>query len=164
MELDDSAIGSYSSGLANEGGQHIQNSNLADTNAIRSKEEDSCKEVDAVDTREQSSDDGSSASIKEVFDVHTIDPVLARKMALANKAIDEIGMTGFQWKMFFLNGFGYAVDSVRLILTTPLHLPHHHVAANVETLHSFWLSASQLRTLPSNRSMGCQVRMSLEFL
>lgn len=33
-------------------------------------------------------------------------------MALANSALDEIGMTGFQWKLFYLNGFGYAVDSV----------------------------------------------------
>jgi hypothetical protein len=41
-----------------------------------------------------------------------VDEVLARKMALVNGAIDEIGMTPFQWKLFFLNGFGYAVDSV----------------------------------------------------
>jgi hypothetical protein len=33
-------------------------------------------------------------------------------MALVNAAIDEIGMTPFQWKLFFFNGFGYAVDSV----------------------------------------------------
>ena len=49
---------------------------------------------------------------KEVFDVTQIDPVLARKMALVNDAIEAIGMTPFQWKLFFLNGFGYAVDSV----------------------------------------------------
>ena len=49
---------------------------------------------------------------KEVFDATEIDPVLARKMALINSAIEEIGMTPFQWKLFFLNGFGYAVDSV----------------------------------------------------
>ena len=59
------------------------------------------------------SDDLSEDSIKDVFDVEAIDPVLSRKMQLVNKAIDEIGMTSFQWKMFFLNGFGYAVDSVR---------------------------------------------------
>lgn len=64
------------------------------------------------DMQERDSDTGDSGSIREVFDVYAIDPVLARKMALANKAIDEIGMTGFQWKMFYLNGFGYAVDSV----------------------------------------------------
>lgn len=49
---------------------------------------------------------------KEVFDATGIDPVLAQKMALINEAIEEIGMTPFQWKLFFLNGFGYAVDSV----------------------------------------------------
>lgn len=56
--------------------------------------------------------DPSSDSVNEVFDLVAIDPVLSKKMALVNKAIDEIGMTGFQWKMLFLNGFGYAVDSV----------------------------------------------------
>jgi hypothetical protein len=60
-----------------------------------------------------SSDDVSSDSVKDVFDAEAIDPVLSKKMALVNKAIDEIGMTSFQWKMFFLNGFGYTVDSVR---------------------------------------------------
>jgi hypothetical protein len=49
---------------------------------------------------------------KELYDSTVIDPVLARKMTLINDAIDEIGMTPFQWKLFFLNGFGYAVDSV----------------------------------------------------
>ena len=57
--------------------------------------------------------DGSSTdSVKEVFSVDKIDPVLQRKMALVNESIDRIGMTGFQWKLFVLNGFGYAVDSV----------------------------------------------------
>lgn len=49
---------------------------------------------------------------KELYDSSAIDPVLAKKMFLVNEAIDEIGMTPFQWKLFFLNGFGYAVDSV----------------------------------------------------
>lgn len=57
--------------------------------------------------------DSLSDSVKNVFDVEAIDPALSKKMALVNKAINEIGMTSFQWKMFFLNGFGYAVDSVR---------------------------------------------------
>jgi hypothetical protein len=58
------------------------------------------------------SDDTSSDSLREVFDVKSIDPVLSKKMALVNTAIDEMGMTSFQWKLLFLNGFGYAVDSV----------------------------------------------------
>jgi lysozyme family protein len=48
----------------------------------------------------------------EVYDSSAIDPVLAKKMALINNAIDEIGMTPWQWKVFLFNGFGYAVDSV----------------------------------------------------
>lgn len=52
-------------------------------------------------------------SSKDVFDSSMLDPVLARKLALINTAIDQIGMTPFQWKLFFLNGFGYTVDSVR---------------------------------------------------
>ncbi|KAL4915210.1 major facilitator superfamily domain-containing protein [Aspergillus aurantiobrunneus] len=44
-----------------------------------------------------------------------VDEVLVRKMALVNGAIDEIGMTPFQWKLFFLNGLGYAVDSFLVV-------------------------------------------------
>lgn len=55
--------------------------------------------------------DGASANgASHVFDAKQIDPVLARKMAFVNAAIEEIGMTKFQWKLFWLNGFGYAVD------------------------------------------------------
>ena len=61
------------------------------------------------------SSDSSVDLQKEVFDATQIDPVLAKKMALINEAIEEIGMTPFQWKLFFLNGFGYAVDSVSSI-------------------------------------------------
>lgn len=70
------------------------------------------------DTKHASSsevDEHAASSIdfqKEVFDATKIDPVLGKKMALINEAIEEIGMTPFQWKLFFLNGFGYAVDSV----------------------------------------------------
>ena len=64
-----------------------------------------------VDEHAESSD--SSIDLQnEVFDATKIDPVLAKKMALINEAVEEIGMTPFQWKLFFLNGFGYAVDSV----------------------------------------------------
>lgn len=48
-------------------------------------------------------------------ELESVDEVLVKKMVLVNGAIDEIGMTRFQWGLFFLNGFGYAVDSVRLI-------------------------------------------------
>ncbi|KAL4892999.1 major facilitator superfamily domain-containing protein [Aspergillus ambiguus] len=45
-----------------------------------------------------------------------VDTVLTAKMALVNDTIDEIGFTRHQWKLFFLNGFGYAVDSLILLL------------------------------------------------
>ncbi|KAL2784019.1 major facilitator superfamily domain-containing protein, partial [Aspergillus keveii] len=45
-----------------------------------------------------------------------LDAVLTAKMALVNDAIDEIGFTAHQWKLFCLNGFGYAVDSLILLL------------------------------------------------
>ncbi|KAJ4287804.1 hypothetical protein N0V90_012508 [Kalmusia sp. IMI 367209] len=54
-------------------------------------------------------------STTEVYDSSRVDPVLAKKMALVNAAIDEIGMTPFQWKLFFFNGFGYAVDSLLIV-------------------------------------------------
>ncbi|KAF2717108.1 putative sugar transporter [Polychaeton citri CBS 116435] len=52
---------------------------------------------------------------KEVWDGTAVDPVLAKKMALINDCIDEIGMTPWQWKLFYLNGFGYAVDSLLIV-------------------------------------------------
>ncbi|KAG8532385.1 uncharacterized protein KY384_002870 [Bacidia gigantensis] len=48
----------------------------------------------------------------EVYDIAGTDPVLSRKMAAVNDAIDEIGLTPYHWKLFCLNGFGYAVDSI----------------------------------------------------
>ena len=44
------------------------------------------------------------------------DKILALKMHYVNNAIDEIGFTTYQLKLFFLNGFGYAVDSLLILL------------------------------------------------
>lgn len=44
------------------------------------------------------------------------DDVLARKLALVNHALNEIGMTRYHYKLFFLNGMGYAVDSLLALL------------------------------------------------
>jgi hypothetical protein len=64
----------------------------------------------------QSADVDNSIDLgNELIDTSKVDDVLTRKMALVNAAIDEIGMTPFQWKLFFLNGFGYAVDSVSVL-------------------------------------------------
>ncbi|KAJ5682893.1 membrane transporter [Penicillium macrosclerotiorum] len=45
-----------------------------------------------------------------------VDHALAAKMKLVNEAIDGIGFTGYHTKLFFLNGFGYGVDSLLLFL------------------------------------------------
>jgi MFS family permease len=52
----------------------------------------------------------------DLLSLESVDPVLNAKMTLINNAIDEIGFTGYQWKLFFLNGFGYAVDSLILLI------------------------------------------------
>lgn len=88
------------------------NSN-AEYAVVEAKRASLLEERKILDERTQDGDSGSSVDLnKEIFDSTAIDPVLAKKMALANDAIEEIGMTGFQWKLFYLNGFGYAVDSV----------------------------------------------------
>ncbi|TKA83238.1 hypothetical protein B0A55_02955 [Friedmanniomyces simplex] len=52
----------------------------------------------------------------DILGQEALDPVLNAKMHLVNNAIDEIGMTGYQWKLFVLTGFGYAVDSLMLLV------------------------------------------------
>lgn len=42
----------------------------------------------------------------DLLSLEHVDPVLNAKMHLVNNAIDEIGMTWYQWKLFCLNGFG----------------------------------------------------------
>jgi hypothetical protein len=103
------AVDLYSdSGLQEKEPYHTRRSHSSLTD-----EKDTAPASKDVQVQERNDEDSSSDhSIKEVFDVEAIDPILARKMALINSAIEEIGMTGFQWKMFYLNGFGYAVDSV----------------------------------------------------
>ena len=61
-------------------------------------------------------DDLSSLGKGDILGQESLDPVLNAKMHLVNNAIDEIGMTGYQWKLFVLNGFGYAVDSLMLLI------------------------------------------------
>ncbi|KAK2008997.1 hexose transporter [Colletotrichum eremochloae] len=57
-------------------------------------------------------EDSSVSSAKDILENEGEDPVLARKMHLVNDANDQIGWTPFHWKLFVLNGFGYAVDSL----------------------------------------------------
>lgn len=61
--------------------------------------------------------DGSSLRDGEdILARQDLDPALNAKMHLVNNAIDEIGWTNYHWKLFGLNGFGYAVDSLVLLL------------------------------------------------
>ncbi|KAF5962857.1 major facilitator superfamily transporter [Fusarium bulbicola] len=60
---------------------------------------------------------------EQIFSMQEIDPVLDAKMRLINKVervpiqtMDEIGWTNMHLKLFFLNGFGYAADSLILAL------------------------------------------------
>ena len=76
--------------------------------------------VSPVIIYDNSSDELNSPA--DVYDSSRVDPVLAKKMALVNAAIDEIGMTPFQWKLFFFNGFGYAVDSVSCVRLSILNI------------------------------------------
>lgn len=69
--------------------------------------------TDHWETLEFSSD--SDFDYKEdLFQVE--DQVLARKIALVNQAINHIGFTKYHMKLFFLNGMGYAVDSLLALL------------------------------------------------
>ncbi|KAJ4988972.1 major facilitator superfamily transporter [Stagonosporopsis vannaccii] len=61
-------------------------------------------------------DDSSTLGKGDILSREHTDPVLNAKMHLINNAIDEIGFTTYQWKLFVLNGFGYAVDSLILLI------------------------------------------------
>ena len=51
-------------------------------------------------------EDTSSLGKGDILESEHVDPVLNAKMHLVNNAIDEIGFTGYHWKLFVLNGFG----------------------------------------------------------
>ncbi|KAI5459038.1 major facilitator superfamily domain-containing protein [Mariannaea sp. PMI_226] len=58
----------------------------------------------------------SVSSGKDILGQEDVDPAWNMKMHLVNNAIDEIGYTPYHTKLFFLNGFGYTVDSLILVL------------------------------------------------
>ncbi|KAF2097501.1 MFS general substrate transporter [Rhizodiscina lignyota] len=70
---------------------------------------------DFGDLEQQTSIVGSTNKA-DVLGLEHTDPVLNAKMHLVNNAIDEIGFTMYQAKLFCLNGFGYAVDSLILLI------------------------------------------------
>lgn len=123
----------------------------------KSNGSDNEKHLDFQDTARPDID--LSTSVSDVFDGEAIDPVLSKKMALVNSAIDEMGMTTFHWKLLFLNGFGYAVDSVRhdyhpkVPITASLCLLYGTVE------NSFLSFANQLRTRLYSKNMAFQALM-----
>ncbi|KAI1098805.1 MFS general substrate transporter [Jackrogersella minutella] len=60
---------------------------------------------------------------EDILALQDLDPALNAKMHLVNNAIDEIGWTNYHWKLFVLNGFGYAVDSLVLLLQSNIAGP-----------------------------------------
>ncbi|KAK3934771.1 hypothetical protein QBC46DRAFT_70157 [Diplogelasinospora grovesii] len=67
--------------------------------------------------------DGGSLNGEDILALQDLDPALNMKMHLVNNAIDEIGWTPYHMKLFFLNGFGYAVDSLILLLQSVIATP-----------------------------------------
>jgi hypothetical protein len=148
-------------GLQEKGNHRVQRSSSDKSDKGATKE--AYDEKDGIPVQDSNlSDDASSDSVKEVFDVEAIDSVLSKKMQLVNKAIDEIGMTSFQWKMFFLSGFGYAVDSV-CRSWKPLFSRLHCCLITYLTLQSFLSSANQLQIQLFNKNTGCRVPTFREF-
>ncbi|KAL9079619.1 MAG: hypothetical protein Q9157_001504 [Trypethelium eluteriae] len=60
--------------------------------------------------------DADSLQKGDVLSLESVDPVLNAKMHMVNNTIDEIGFTPYHGKLFILNGFGYAVDSLILLI------------------------------------------------
>lgn len=46
---------------------------------------------------------------KSVLEDSSLDPVYAAKARVLNKAIQEIGMGRYQWQLFIVIGFGWAM-------------------------------------------------------
>ncbi|KAF2815389.1 MFS general substrate transporter [Mytilinidion resinicola] len=82
---------------------------------MTSKEGDEAK-VPEEDVEQLSLEAASIQNGEDILQLEHTDPVLNAKMHLVNDAIDEIGFTTYQWKLFVLNGFGYAVDSLILLI------------------------------------------------
>lgn len=49
---------------------------------------------------------------KSVLEDGSLDPVYAAKARVLNKAIQEIGMGRYQWQLFIVIGFGWAMVGI----------------------------------------------------
>ncbi|KAJ2998780.1 hypothetical protein NUW58_g220 [Xylaria curta] len=73
--------------------------------------------------KSQTASDGSVHKGEDILAMQDLDPALNAKMHLVNNAIDEIGWTNYHWKLFMLNGFGYAVDSMITLIQSNIAAP-----------------------------------------
>jgi len=89
-------------------------------------EKDALKSDAAQDALHDTAVDDISLGKGDVLQLESLDPALNAKMHLINNAIDEIGFTPYHWKLFVLNGFGYAVDSLILLLQSVIATPAFH--------------------------------------
>ncbi|KAF2397251.1 membrane transporter [Trichodelitschia bisporula] len=71
---------------------------------------------DEKDAEEHRAELTSVSSGADLLSRESLDPVLNAKIHLINDAIDEIGFTPYHAKLFCLNGFGYATDSLLLLV------------------------------------------------
>ncbi|WVQ73473.1 hypothetical protein IAR50_003045 [Cryptococcus sp. DSM 104548] len=70
-----------------------------------------------------------------------VNPVYAAKAGILNQAIQEIGMGRYQWQLFCVAGFGWAVDGLGLVITSLILTP---------ISNEFNVSRPALLTLASN--------------
>jgi hypothetical protein len=73
----------------------------------------------------------------DLLNLESVDPVLNAKMKLVNDAIDEIGFTGYQAKLFVLNGFGYVTNTCCVRSAR-----RHHGQQEKAAAHNVQLSAA----------------------
>ncbi|KAI0158301.1 major facilitator superfamily domain-containing protein [Xylariaceae sp. FL1272] len=69
-----------------------------------------------------------------------IDPTYARKAAVINRAIQDIGMGWYQWQLFIVVGFGWANDNMWPIVTGLILTP---IVNEFHPAHGTFLSLSQ---------------------
>lgn len=89
---------------------------MASTPPTEAEKKPGIKHGDPARDLETATGDAPSIGRGDILSQEHTDPVLNAKMHLVNNAIDEIGFTPYQWKLFVLNGFGYAVDSLILLI------------------------------------------------
>ncbi|KAI8311995.1 MFS siderochrome iron transporter 1 [Colletotrichum sp. SAR11_59] len=131
------------------------------------------KKVD-TDAPAYGAEDISISSGMDILENEGEDPVLAKKMHLVNDANDEIGWTPFHWKLFMLNGFGYAVDSlialVQSVTNAAVYLelasPSDYVNAGTVSFPNlvFWAAFVAISAFGAGGNLVLDPTVFLEFL